>query len=326
VVHVALTRSRRSDLGIDAYRNGEKLLSQGRVDEAVLAFRNGLAHTPQNSRLRAALGLALVQSGHFNEALSYLSEAARVDASNGPVWMGLAKIALAGGEKEKALQLLRQSLSKEWPAEEEPLRRAAQFDYATLLSDSGRRSEAISLLLTMIEQRGDDPAVGKRAADTVKAIGSPEQTEEAYSMLASRFPADASAWLRLGDARFEAGKERLALDAYRRAAKADPQNADAQNAVARTEDVLRLDPTRRGLSVRERARRWDDILQRVMAATASCAQSDEVEKAKILLKRRAFSIEASDRKMEAALKIWQDADASCKTDAVLTHILSKLRE
>lgn len=319
-------RSRRSDLGIEAYRNGERLLAQGRVDEAVLAFRNGLAHTPQNARLRAALGLALVQSGHLREASSYLSEAARTDPENGRVWMGLAQIALADGEKEKALPLFRQALSKDWPAQEELLRRSAQFEYAALLSDTGRRSEAISLLLTMIEQSGDNPVVAKRAADRVKAIGSPEQAEEACAMLASRFPADAGAWLRLGDVRFEAGKDRFALDAYRRAAKADLQNTDAQNAVARVEDVLRLDPTRRGLSVRDRARRWDEILQRVMAATAGCGQSEEIEKAKPLLKRRALSIEASDRKMEAALRIWNNAAGSCKTDPVLTHIMSKLRE
>ncbi len=128
-------RSHRTDLGIDAYRNGEKLLAQGRFDEAVLAFRNGLAHTPQNTKLRTALGLALVQSGHFDEALSYLSEVARGDPSNGPVWMGLAKVALAGGEKEKALQLLRQSLSKEWPAE----KRASASGGSVRLRDASLR-------------------------------------------------------------------------------------------------------------------------------------------------------------------------------------------
>jgi tetratricopeptide (TPR) repeat protein len=240
--------------------------------------------------------------------------------------MGLAKIALAGGEKEKALQLFRQALSKEWPAQEEPLRRTAQFDYATLLSDTGRPSEAIALLLTMIEQRGDDPAAGKRAADTVKAIGSPEQAEEAYTMLASHFPADSSVWLRLGDARFAADKDRLALDAYRRAAKADPENTGAQSAVTRVEDVLSLDPTRRGLSVRERARRWDVILQRVVAAAAACGESPETEKAKPLLKKRTFSLGVSDQKMDAALRVWQSAVPSCKTDAVLSHVMSKVRE
>lgn len=319
-------RSRRADLGMEAYRNGEKLMAQGRVDEAVLAFRTALAHIPQSAKLRAALGLALVESGHFNEAMSYLSEAARMDPSNGPVWLGLAKIALAREEKERAIQLFGQALSKEWSAQQEPLRRSAQFEYARLLSDAGRRSEAISLLLTMIEQSGDDPAMGRKAADEVKAIGSLEQAEAAYSVLASRFPADAGVWMRLGDVRFEAGKDRLALDAYRHAAKADPQNTDAQNAIARVEDVLRLDPTRRGLSVRERAERWDAILRRVVAATAHCAPPAVADTAKPLLKGQAFSLERSDRKMEAALKIWQNADASCKTDPVLTHIMAKLQE
>jgi hypothetical protein len=83
--------------------------------------------------------------------------------------MGLAEISLAGGDRKRALQLFRQSLSKEWPAEEESRRRSSQLKYATLLSDAGRRDEAISLLLSMIEQHGDNPAVGKKAADTVKA-------------------------------------------------------------------------------------------------------------------------------------------------------------
>jgi hypothetical protein len=116
------------------------------------------------------------------------------------------------------------------------------------------------------------------------------------------------------------------LDAYRFAAKADPENTAARLAVARVEEILRLDPTRRGLSVRERARRWDEILQRVLVAAAVCGPSPEIEKAKPLLKKRTGSLEVSDQKMEAALSIWKGAAASCKTDTVLTHILSKLRE
>ena len=116
----------------------------------------------------------------------------------------------------------------------------------------------------MIEQHGDDPAVGKKAADMVKAIGSPEQVEEAYAALASHFPADASVWLRLGDARFAAEKDVPALDAYRRAAKADPGNADARagGGSRRRDSSPGSDPAR--LAVRERARRWDEILQRVL--------------------------------------------------------------
>jgi CIC family chloride channel protein len=318
-------RSRRSDLGVQAYRNGEKLLAQGQVDEAVSAFRNALAHSPQDVKARAALGLALLQSGQFEDAASYLSGAVKGDPQNGPVWMGLAEIALAAGDKKQALELSRQALSKDWPASEEGRRRSAQLKYASLLSDAGRRGEAVSLLLSIIAQRGDDSAVGKKAANLVKAIGTPEQVEEAYVELAGHFPADASVWMTLGDTRFAADKDAPALDAYRQAAEADPGNADARAAVDRVEEILRLDPTRKGLSVRQRARRWDEILQRVLAAASVCGPSPEIEKAMPLLKRPAVSLEASDQKMESALRIWQDTSASCKTDAVLAHALSKLQ-
>ena len=319
-------RTRRSGMGIEAYRSGEKLLAQGQVEEAVSTFRNALAHAPQDVKSRAALGLALVQSDHFDEASSYLSDVVMLDPQNGPVWTGLAEISLAGGDKQRALKLFGQALAKEWPAQEESRRKSTQLKYASLLSDAGRRGEAISVLLSMIEQHGDDPAVGKKAADIVKAIGSPEQVEQAYSALASHFPADASVWLRLGDARFAAEKDKPALDAYGFAAKADPENAEIAHAVARVEEILQLDPTRRGLSVRERARRWDEILERVLVATAVCGPSPDIEKVQPLIKKRSVSLEVSDRKMQAALSIWKAAPAPCKTDAVLTHILAKIAE
>ena len=319
-------RTRRSDMGAEAYKSGEKLLAQGQVEDAVSAFRNALAHAPQDVKSRAALGLALVESGHFDDASSYLMGVVKLEPMNGPVWMGLAEISIANGDKKQALQLFGRALSKEWPPQDEVRRRAAQFKYAGLLNDAGRQGEAIALLLSMIEQHGDDPTVGKKAADMVKALGTPAQVEEAYAALASRFPADASVWMKLGDARFAAENDMPALEAYRFAAKAEPENVDAGHAVARVEEILRLDPTRRGLAVRERAQRWDEILQRVLAAAAACGTSPEIEKAGSLLKKRSVSLEATDQKMQAALSIWKAAPASCKTDAVLIHILSKVAE
>ncbi len=319
-------RSHRSDQGLEAYRTGKELLQQGQLNDAVAAFRTSLAHVPQDVETRAALGLALVRTGHYGEAASYLSAVAKVQPENGPVALGLAEIARAGGDKEKAILLYRQALAKEWPAEEEPRRRSAQLDFAALLAESERRGEAVSLLLSMIGRRGDDPTLGRRAAEMVKEYGSPEQVEEAYAALAGHFPADAGAWMGLGDARLAEGKDALALEAYRRAAKADPANAEAQNAAARVEEILRLDPTRRGLPARERARRWDAILSRVVEATRECEPIPELAQAANLLKRRAVTIEVTDQKMEMAIRIWKGAGSACRKDAVLAHILSKVAE
>jgi len=319
-------RPRQSGRAVDAYQSGEKLLALGQVDDAVVAFRNALAYTPKDIKVRSALGLALVRSGHFNEASSYLSDLVKAEPQHGPVWMGLAEVALDTGDRKKALDLLRQALAKEWPSAEEPLHRNAQLEYATLLSDAGRKAEAIPALLAIIEHVGDDPALSRKAADLVKRIGSPEEAEEAYTALANHFPADATAWMRLGDARFAQNKVPTALDAYRSANKADAGGVDAQAGVMRVEEVLRLDPTRRGLTVRDRARRWDEILDRVVNAVAACGTSPEIEKAKPLAKKHAASLEVTDQKMDAAINLWRAAPDACKSDSVLNHIMSTLIE
>ncbi len=324
-------RSRRHDLGEESYRRAEQLLAQGSLNEAVAAYRGALALTPQDDRIRAALGLALVRTGHFAEASAYLTAVAKKAPANGPVAAGLARIAQANGDAAQALPLLRQALAKDWPASAEADRREAQLSYALLLTEFGRQREANSLLLSLIAQRGDDPALGKRAAEMIEQSGSPEQLEEAYLTLTGHFPGDAGVWLGLGRARLREDKDALALDAYRRAAKTDPENAEARASVARVERMLALDPTRRGLPVRERARRWDELLQRVVAAALACPAATPTAKAVAakaapLLARRALTLESSDQKMEAALAIWLATDQECHGDPVLTHILAKVRD
>jgi CIC family chloride channel protein len=318
-------RSRQGELGLEAYRYGNRLLSQGRADEAAAAFRNALAHRPQDVKSRAALGQTLIQTGHYSEAESYLSGVVRVQPENGPAWSALAEVAVATGNRKEALRLFRQALSKEWPASEEYRRRSAQMKFAELLNADGRKTESVSLLVSMIG-RGEDPAFGKQAAEALKTMGTAQQVEDAYATLAARFPADSTIWMKLGDTRFAAGKDLPALEAYRHAIQTDPENGDAHRAVALLEEILGLDPARRGLSIRERARRWDEILRRVIDAAAPCGLSASAQSATTLLKSRSVSLETSDRKMVEALRIWESLGLSCKTDKALTHVLGRLTE
>lgn len=319
-------RSRRIALGMTAFESGDKLLRQGRADEAVATLRAGLAHSPRDQRLRTSLGLALLQAGNYGEAAQYLTQAANAEPGNGPVWLGLAEVAAKQGDATRALQLYPQALAKKWPPDEEANRRGAQLDYAELLNETGRRAEAVSIVESAIARWGDDAARSKRAAAMMKSFGTPVQVEEAYATLAEHFPGDSGAWLDLGRARAAADKEKEALAAYRQAVKADPENPDARRAVAQTEEILKLDPARRGLSVRERARRWDEVLRRVSTAAAPCGALPELDRAKPLLNKPATSLEGSDRKMDAAQAIWKGTGEACRKDPVLRQILGKTGE
>ncbi len=321
---VVWQRSRQTNLGSEAYRQGRKLLALGQLDDAVLDFRNALAHAPEDLNVRASLGLALVESGHLIEASTYLWEVAKRQPQNAAVTAGLAKIALSNGDKTDAARLFQQALGKDWPPEEEPNRKAAQISYAELLAGAGRKGEASAVLLSLIEQSGDDATLGKKAAEAMSEVGSPEQIETAYMALSARFPADFSVWRRLGDARFGAGKDAAALEAYRSAAVANDADLDVRRSVARMVEILRLDPTPRGLSIRDRANRWDLILRRILEVDQGCAPVQEIELGTSLLKQRGTNLETLDKKVEAIKNIWNRSAPSCPADEVLSHIMAKL--
>jgi tetratricopeptide (TPR) repeat protein len=204
-------------------------------------------------------------------------------------------------------------------------RQQAQLEYASLLYEAQRKREAVSTLLTLIEQSGSNAAAAKQAADEIQKIGSPDQIELAYVALTNHFPAEASFWKKLGDARFAEGKDTPALEAYQSALNADPDDADAHAAALRVEESLRLDPTRGSLSVRERAARWDLILGRMIARDGDCATPQAMELAKTLQKRPVASVNSLDEKVDATKKLWRMLNDSCPQDPVLAHVLAKLK-
>jgi len=316
-------RSRQSSSARIAFQEGQTMLAQGQVDAAVVSFRNALAHTPEDVELRAALGLALVESGNLQEAASYLRIVVDSQPQNGPVRAALAKIEASSGDTQQALRIYQQALASSWTPQQYARHRNAQMEYATLLSEVGRGREAIALLLSVVEQSGNEAAIGKRAVEFVRKLGNPSQVEAAYTALAIHFPSDATVWMALGDARYAMGDDGIALEAYRNALKADTGNPDAQNAIARLEESLRIDPTGKSLSIRERARRWDLILERIIQVATPCADPRVVDNARALLKRSASRLDLLDQKVEAIKQIEDAVTSSCPADLVLEHVLSK---
>ena len=132
--------------------------------------------------------------------------------------------------------------------------------------------------------------------------------------------------MRLGDLRFQDARDTAALEAYQRAASIDPSNTAPTDAVARVRAVLEIDPSRRGLPIRERVRRWDLILARVVDALGKCEGNQEsLDPARKLLQSKAVNVELADRKMDAALGLWRKAPM-CVQDPVVTHVLGRFSE
>lgn len=319
-------RARRAERGAIAYQEAVRLLSAGRADEAVMAYRTAVANERTNRKYREGLGLALVQTGHWQEARTILDPMAKSDPGSGLTLWGLAQAAALSGDRQQAARLSARALSLDWPDEDQAVRRRAEFEYAQLLIQLNRPSEALAGLTALIERVGDDPHLGKRAANLIRANGTPQQAEAAYSKLAARYPFDAEIWRTLGDVREAAGNDAGALEAYRKAATADPGDAELTRLADVLENAQAIDPTRRNLSIRARAQRWNAILERVAAAAQPCSSPAELAEARTLLKRNTTSLTVLDRKQAAAIALWHRLPPGCRSDQVLSHVLAKVRE
>ncbi len=80
-----------------AYQAGIALVTQGNTDEAIERFRAALSTTPDNKDYRLALGSALVQGEHLEEASLYLSGILKSDPDNGPANLEMARVAIKNG-------------------------------------------------------------------------------------------------------------------------------------------------------------------------------------------------------------------------------------
>jgi tetratricopeptide (TPR) repeat protein len=247
---------------------------------------------PAENNARAALGFALLRSGHFEEAEKYLTEAAKAHPQNGLLWAGLANVRLALGDKEEATPLLRRALAAEWPASESAGRRKTQITLGRLLAESGKRTEAIASLLSVIEQSGDNASIGKQAAEAIREFGTPEQTEAAYKALSAHFPADPA----------------------------------VEREVSQIEDVMALDPTAHGLRRDERARRWDLLFSRVLTAAAPCMSGEDLAAGTALSKQPARTVQIQSEKARMIKGIWKSVDVSCRGDAALGYLIPSLGE
>ncbi len=316
-------RSRQSGVAQEAYLRGEELQAKGQLDQAVSAFRSALARDPENIQTRRLLGLTLVDSGHLAEAKPYLAEVARAQPQDGAVASAEAKIAWFGGEKQQALQFYRKALAADWQDADDFRHQQTVLDYANLLVDLGRRDDAASALLAGINASSVDLAFGNKLASMIQMIGTEEQVEAALLTLTRHFPDDVGSWMKLGDTLFADEKDPQALDAYQKAAAIDPTNADAVNAVKKAKDVFDLDPSRRNLSARARAERWDLILMRMLQADESCLTAQLREMAAAVLKKKTSSLAVLDQKATAAQELWSNRN-SCPADPVLEHIFGKL--
>ncbi|GJA05773.1 hypothetical protein KAM333_12010 [Aeromonas caviae] len=166
-----------AELATLAERKATTAMAKGRMQEAQDGYYEVLAHDPHNQGAREQLTGLLYGAGRLTEAAQVLEEGLRLDPAQADLRLLLARVAISGGDRQKAL---------DWLTGYQP-DIASNLDYYATW------------------------------AGLAQELGQPVQASEMYVRLLRQQPDQGRWWLGLGVAEDGQGHRQRALDAYRNA-------------------------------------------------------------------------------------------------------------
>src|SRR6267378_2285947 len=128
-----------------AYRMGMSLVKEGRLDEAISTFKNGLSTDPQSTVLLNVIGATYSLKGDFDQADGYLLKSLQIDPGFVPArknlaisYFNLGKYDLATGEFHRLMN--------------EPSTRSVAFLFLGMIAEEQR---AFSRSASFLGESGD---------------------------------------------------------------------------------------------------------------------------------------------------------------------------
>ncbi|MGO4884708.1 MAG: chloride channel protein [Bryobacteraceae bacterium] len=329
-------RTERAGRAQHYYETGNQFLQKGLYDEAVQQFREALSisHTSQN---RLALALALIKGGHGNEATIYLRDLLRAEPTNGEANLAMARAAAQQGNIDEAVNYYHHAIYGAWSPGFGGRRMQARIELLQTLWHAGRRQQAQAELLTTLAVMPSDLSVKKQLAPIALQFGLDKDAANLYRDITQRDAQDEQDFAGLGEAEYALGEYSAAKDALISALHLNPNDTAARKRLEEAEQIVALDPTRRGLPEIERYRRSQAVLAAVLEVLDRCSASTalppdltgRMENArKLLLKGqrpRSYG-DAIETLTSTAEDLWSAGSKTCGSppDAPLSRVMAKL--
>lgn len=342
MIDSVLARTEQTETAAEAtrfYSEGQRLMQQGNPAAAAESFRAAIANARDNTAYPLALGQALLDAGELDQASSTLTDLLRADPMAGAPNLVMARLLVRQNDITQATSYYHRSIYGQWSGDARASRVSVRFELADLLARRNARAELLAELLPLQDEAPADPATRARLARLYMTAGAPARAAAIFRDLAHASPQDPDAHEGLGDAEFAGGNYALAQTSFLAALRLRPGDAQAQKGLDLANQVLDLDPLRRGLDAPERYRRSLHVLELVTGKAAQCLSpsqtagpaGDLLNNANAALKRRvpaARQADAVDANLDLANKLWQAERTTCSSavapaDLPLQLVLAK---
>jgi len=335
-------RAERRNRALYHFQVGRTLAEQGQEPEAIEHYRAALSLARGNSEYQLALALALLGQGRLGEAEKYLNELLHNDPTNGIANSTMARIASQREDFNNAEMYYHRAIYGFWPTPSEHDRLQVRLELVDLLARAGAKQRLLAELILLQNELPEDTGIKKRVARLFLSADGPSRAAGIFRELLRENRQDAEAYVGLGEAEFVQRNYSSAQTALRNATRLNPNDPVASRMFGLANEILALDPTVRGLSVRERHRRSRELVRLALGKIEPCISVGQhlpsptvqqaVETARDLLSRntRPRRIEeATEANLSLAEQLWQARQDLCPSNAdqdVAALVLAKLAQ
>jgi len=325
-------RAARTNRAQHFYEQGNALLQKDLYSEAIEQYRDALSisHTGQ---YRLALALALIKAGHLEDASIYLKEQLRSDPNSAEVNLDMGRVAAGEGRIEDAIGYYHHAFYDRWPGDAAQGRAQARLELIRMLTAAGWTQQAQAELLAMLAAAPRDLAVKKQMAPLLLTNGLPNQAVTVFRDIVRLDPQDGKGFIGLGQAEYALGDYAAARDAFSAALKLNPNDTGVQKRLEACDQILALDPMRRGLTGPERYRRAQQVLAGVLAVLDQCPPPElktsmDAARKSLQVSRPASYSDAFENTATLAEQLWAAVPKTCSAlpppDAPLSRVLARL--
>ncbi len=211
-------------LPADAYTGlGSRYQSQGRVEEAIAAYRQALSVRPDDAETLNNIGNVLYARGEAAEAIDSYQKAIRLDPNHADAHNNLANCLLNEKRYPEADVLYQRAIALQ------PKRAQFKANFARSLRDQGRHSEAVEELERVLETRPNDAAAYSDLGESLRSLARHMDVIKVYQRAIAAKPDQAEFHNSLGNALHVQGGDVEAINCYRRALELKPEYPPAHN-------------------------------------------------------------------------------------------------
>jgi tetratricopeptide (TPR) repeat protein len=272
-----LTRAfhkKENALAAQWFAKGNACLANGAAREALDDYRRALIFDPENEPYQLHLAQALAQLGRQDEARAYLLNLLADRPGDGEVNFELARLAAQTGDIDDAVRFYHAAVYGAWETDPVAAQLRARLELSQFLVRHRENTLAEAELISLAANIPDrDAELHTEAGDLFQNIGDLHRALNEYRSALKAAPDDLTARIGAGLVSFKLGSYSKATEDLELANKADPEN----KTVAATLETVRLmissDPFSTQLTARERANRVSAALAHAIQRADQCGNA-----------------------------------------------------